>query len=290
MNEPKKPRLEAEQGGDDADQGVLKAMEGLESLQDELDKVNDEASEKVLQLEQQYNKQRKPIYARRGQMIAKIPEFWKTAFLNHPVLSDLITEDDEEALFFLAEVMVDDSEDIKSGFKITFRFNANPYFEDGELQKSLTFAEDGTLQVDGTPPNWKDGMGPSQNYTVQDGKRGREHVYSFFQWFVESGTLDSGHQDEIAAIIKDEIWPNPYKFYQNDLEDFDGFNVGPDPEVFDEDEEGDEDDFDEGYDEAECPDGRGPNSVPPPAGGVPREYEQDDEDGEDEEEEDEREG
>ena len=54
--------------------------------------------------------------------------------------------------------MVDDSEDIKSGFKITFRFKSNPFFEDSELQKSVNFTEDGILHVDGTPPNWKEGM------------------------------------------------------------------------------------------------------------------------------------
>ena len=43
-------------------------------------------------------------------------------------------------------------------------------------------------------------------------------MFSFFQWFVESGTLDTGQQDEIAAIIKDDIWPNPLKYYQEEVE------------------------------------------------------------------------
>ena len=66
--------------------------------------VNDEASEKVLQVEQKYNKVRKPIYVKRNDVIAKVADFWKTAFLHHPVLADLITEDDEEALHYLREV------------------------------------------------------------------------------------------------------------------------------------------------------------------------------------------
>ena len=63
-----------------------------------------------------------------------------------------------DAVVVRAQVMVDDSEDIESGFKITFNFRTNPFFEDTELEKSVSFAEDGTLQVDGTPPNWKEGM------------------------------------------------------------------------------------------------------------------------------------
>lgn len=65
--------------------------------------------------------------------------------------------------------MVDDSEDIKSGFKITFRFKSNPFFEDSDLQKSVNFTEDGILHVDGTPPNWKEGM---VSEMLQEGRRG----------------------------------------------------------------------------------------------------------------------
>ena len=58
----------------------------------------------------------------------------------------------------VVQVMVDDSDDIKSGFKITFRFKENPFFSNSELQKSVNFAEDGTLHIDGTRPDWKEGM------------------------------------------------------------------------------------------------------------------------------------
>lgn len=39
--------------------------------------VNDEASDKVLAVEQEYNKKRRPIYMQRNAVFARIPQFWK---------------------------------------------------------------------------------------------------------------------------------------------------------------------------------------------------------------------
>lgn len=44
--------------------------------------VNEEASEKVLEVEQKYNEIRKPVYVRRNEIIQKIPDFWLTAVRN----------------------------------------------------------------------------------------------------------------------------------------------------------------------------------------------------------------
>lgn len=41
-------------------------------------------------------------------------------FVNHPQVSALLNEEDEEALQFLTKVEVQEFEDIKSGYKINF--------------------------------------------------------------------------------------------------------------------------------------------------------------------------
>lgn len=41
--------------------------------------INEEASEKVLELEQQYNEIRKPVYDKRNEVVKSIPDFWLTA-------------------------------------------------------------------------------------------------------------------------------------------------------------------------------------------------------------------
>ena len=44
-------------------------------------------------------------------------------FVNHPQVSALLNEEDEEALQFLTKVEVQEFEDIKSGYKINFVSN-----------------------------------------------------------------------------------------------------------------------------------------------------------------------
>lgn len=44
--------------------------------------VNEEASEKVLEVEQKYNEIRRPVYDKRNEVIKSIPDFWLTAVRN----------------------------------------------------------------------------------------------------------------------------------------------------------------------------------------------------------------
>lgn len=52
--------------------------------------VNEEASNKVLEVEQKYNEIRKPVYVRRNEMIQKIPDFWLTAVCNISLFLELV--------------------------------------------------------------------------------------------------------------------------------------------------------------------------------------------------------
>lgn len=52
------------------------------------------------------------------------------------------------------QIDVEDFEDIKSGFKITFNFRENPYFKNQKLVKELHYADDNALAVQGTDIDW----------------------------------------------------------------------------------------------------------------------------------------
>lgn len=41
--------------------------------------VNEEASDKVLEVEEKYNEIRRPVYVKRNDVIKSIPDFWLTA-------------------------------------------------------------------------------------------------------------------------------------------------------------------------------------------------------------------
>ncbi|AQK71999.1 nucleosome/chromatin assembly factor A104 [Zea mays] len=80
-------------------------------------------------------------------------------------------------------------------------------------------------------------MGPANGNGIN--KKGNKRplvVESFFSWFsdTELKSLADGVQDEVAEIIKEDLWPNPLKYFNNEVED-----------EFEGDEEDDDDDDDD---------------------------------------------
>ncbi|KAK2108895.1 hypothetical protein P7K49_014060 [Saguinus oedipus] len=80
------------------------AIEHIDEVQNETDRLNEQASEEILKVEQKYNKFRQPFFSEEV-----------TTFVNHPQVSALLGEEDEEALHYLIRVEVTEFEDIKSG-------------------------------------------------------------------------------------------------------------------------------------------------------------------------------
>ncbi|KAH7302687.1 hypothetical protein KP509_23G082800 [Ceratopteris richardii] len=239
----KKSKLDDHVTSDPPDSELVLSIQKLQEVQDELEKVNEEASEKVLEVEQKYNEIRKPIYQKRTDIIHGIPDFWLTAFLSHPALSEILTDDDQQVFKFLQSLDVEDFKDVKSGYSITFTFQPNPYFEDTKLVKVFRFSDEGTTSISGTQPRWKDGMDftNGRNHTI--GMKRPPPEESFFKWFTDTEQKDSseGIHDEIADIIREDLWPNPLKYFNNDQDDDD-----------DDDEDDDDDDgFDEGAEDDE---------------------------------------
>jgi template-activating factor I len=119
MDKGKKAKVEDEEGSE-LDTELVMAIEKLQEVQDELERVNEEASDKVLEVEQKYNEIRRPVYNKRNDIIHNIPDFWLTAFLSHPVLSDLLTDEDQKVFKYLDSLDVEDFKDVKSGYSINF--------------------------------------------------------------------------------------------------------------------------------------------------------------------------
>jgi template-activating factor I len=62
-------------------------LEEIDACQNEIDGLNEQASEEILKIEQKYNKLRKPFFEKRSTIISKVPNFWVTTFVNHPRIS-----------------------------------------------------------------------------------------------------------------------------------------------------------------------------------------------------------
>ncbi|KAJ6760533.1 putative proteinP1-RELATED PROTEIN 2 [Salix purpurea] len=131
-NKGKKLKV-AEKGEEDnnqIDEELVIFIEKLQEIQDDLEKINEEASDKVLEVEQKYNEIRKPVYDNRNEIIKSIPDFWLTAVsdlsLSHPALGTLLSEEDQKVFKYLSSLEVEDTKDVKSGYSITFNFESNP--------------------------------------------------------------------------------------------------------------------------------------------------------------------
>jgi len=63
------------------------AVEDIDNCQSEIDNLNEQAAEEILAVEVKYNELRKPHYAKRAEIIAKVPEFWCTAVISTHFIS-----------------------------------------------------------------------------------------------------------------------------------------------------------------------------------------------------------
>ncbi|MCP9265995.1 Protein SET [Dirofilaria immitis] len=138
MGEPvaKRCKTDNETNGDssktvgDYDAATQKILEQIDQVQSEIDSLNEKASEEILKVEQKYNSLRKPFFDKRNDLVRDIPNFWVTAmeslnnvpalgrkqlfrspcnpekflFVNHPNISAILDEEEEECLHYLTTV------------------------------------------------------------------------------------------------------------------------------------------------------------------------------------------
>ncbi|XP_022364363.1 complement factor H-like [Enhydra lutris kenyoni] len=111
---------------------------------------------------------------KRSALIAKIPNLGVTTFVNHPQVSALPGEEDEEALHCLTRVEVTEFEDIKSGYRIDFYFDENPYFENKVLSKEFHLNESGDPSSISTEIQWKSGKDLTKRSSQTQNKASRK--------------------------------------------------------------------------------------------------------------------
>lgn len=68
--------------------------------------INEEASEKVLEVEQKYNEIRKPVYDKRNDVIKSIPDFWLTAVSGLSLFNKLGKFDFKLAVSFICLMFI----------------------------------------------------------------------------------------------------------------------------------------------------------------------------------------
>ena len=193
-------------------------------------------------------------------------------FVNHPQITAILDEEEEECLHYLSKLEVEEFEDIKSGYRIKFYFDENPYFENDLLVKEFHLGAGGMLKLivfniivfniivfiewyilgdpasNSTQIKWKSTeqgdrlkqhlSGSNSENKSNSRKRTHELPRTFFYWFTDHVDASA---DDIAEVIKDDMWPNPLQYFLvPDIEVENGGMEG----------DGDEDDSEEENDES----------------------------------------
>jgi len=222
---------------------------------------------------------------------APIPEFWLTALRNHIGLADLITERDEGALKHLIDIRLSyltDGEsqsqtetEGKPGFKITFVFSPNEFFENSVLDKTYLYQDEVGYSGDfvyykaiGTEIRWKEDKDLTKEYEIKKQRnkntnrtrlvRKARPTESFFNFFtppippsdedLESGKFDEEELEEIedkfqldyqiGEDLKEKIIPRAIDYFTGKALEYD---------VLEEDDE--EDDYEDIDDDDDDEDG-----------------------------------
>lgn len=63
---------------------IQKTLEEIDGCQNQIDGLNEKASDEILEVEKKYNKLRKPYFQKRNDIIKRIPNFWVTAVSFYP--------------------------------------------------------------------------------------------------------------------------------------------------------------------------------------------------------------
>lgn len=147
----------------------------------------------------------------------------------------------------MTKLQVEDFDDVKTGYSISFCFKENPYFDNDVITKEFHLAAENQSTTDFTQTStstaikWKEGkdlLKELQSKPQSNKKRDIEHK-SFFDWFCDNSDPVN---DDLAELIKDDIWPNPLQYF-----------LVPDIGVYN-DEESSADDSEGNEEESECED------------------------------------
>ncbi|XP_014001941.2 protein SET isoform X2 [Salmo salar] len=233
----------------------------LAQVQMRLDALEKKGARLHQRLELKLSRQRRPYVDQRSSIIQAIPGFWVTALLNHPHLSAHIDKTDEGALSYMTNLEIESFKTNKLGYRIGFHFKRNPYFQNNIIVKELHLGMAGSPVSFSNPILWHRG----QNLTLHSEPRrsGRGVYQTFFSWFSDHA---SPGRDDIAQILKDDLFRNPLRYYLTPLWEprQNGSTSGPKPAdnsnredcvvISDSDDDDDDDDEDE---EEQAKSGRG---------------------------------
>lgn len=194
-------RAEEKPGGSSA----RPPLEALEALQCQLRAESLRGHRVYLGVRLASAERRKPILERRRSIIQCIPGFWAKAIRNHPQISAIISEQDEDMLEYLTTLEVKELGGPKYRCRLMFFFRSNPYFLNEVIIKEYRLSLAGYRATRSTVVDWfwdyERGV-PSRRCDTTS--------VNLFNWLSEHSLPGSS---KIAELISEDLWPNPLTHY-----------------------------------------------------------------------------
>ena len=165
---------------------VRRRVAGLKGVQKEHLKLDAEMQREILELEKKYFAKFTPLYEKRAAIVngkseptdeevaageqesvdedgkptiktepvededntpmSGIPEFWLSAMKNELTLAGMITERDEAALKYLADIRMEYMD--KPGFRLVFEFGENEFFDNKTVTKTYVYQDETSYSGD----------------------------------------------------------------------------------------------------------------------------------------------
>lgn len=180
----------------------------LAQVQMKLEALEKKSARLHQRLELKISRQRRPHLDQRSSITKTIPGFWVTALLNHPHLSAHIDETDEDALSYMTDLEIETIKNTKLSYRIRFHFRRNPYFQNNIIMKELHLGMGGSPMSFSNPILWHRGQNLTGRNEPRKSSRG---VYqTFFSWFSDHSNPG---QDDVARILKDDLYRDPLRYY-----------------------------------------------------------------------------
>jgi nucleosome assembly protein 1-like 1 len=298
---------------------VKRSVEGLKGIQTKQTELQNQYKRECLELERKYLELHKPLFERRHAIIvgsakptaeeiaageqqslkddqdysplskdsdetAPIPEFWLTALRNHVGTSEIITDRDAAALKHLIDIRLTylPPTEPKPGFKLTFVFTPNEFFENEELEKTYLYQNEvgysGDFVYDraiGTTIKWKEEKDLTKEFEIKKQRnkntnrtrlvRKARPTESFFNFFTpptpptEEGIAHGDWEEEeldeleeklemdyqIGEDIKEKIIPKAVDYFTGKALEYDMMEEDEDDfeDIDDDDDEDDDEDI-----------------------------------------------
>ena len=277
FNAKKKPLLEARAAllkGENTDYSQYleefdATAEKLETIVAGIVKTDEEKEEDAEEA-----KEHKPVDVSHLKEVAGVPDFWEKAIKGNQMITQSITEKDEEVLKYISDVVAEETNDPHKKVRIEFSFRENEFFTNNKLALTVHFKDDSddVTETEGTFIEWKDG----KDLTKKKIKKKQKHkktnevrtiiktvpAESFFNAFEsrkmpDKADLEDDEDSETENLIEQidiahDMARDVYDMYMNDaLEYYLGFGqdlsdlLGVDPEDLKDSDNDDDDDGDD---------------------------------------------